>query len=91
MLECRRTTDPSTVDVDWLNSELCALLALKTTNAALASIVSLEEAEAKGIIGWQRLEREARGYHSQHVSLLTESVTHPEKVQKSADLQNLKE
>ena len=61
MIECRRTTDPSTVDVDWLNSELCALLALKTTNSALATIVSLEEVEAKGIIGWQRLEtRSAR-------------------------------
>ena len=58
-----------------------------TTDAALASIVSLEEAEAKGIIGWQRLEREARGYHNQRVSLLTESVTHPERAQKVAHLQ----
>ena len=66
------------MDLDWLNSELYALLAIKTTDSALASIVSLEEAEAKGIIGWQRLEREARGYHNQLVSLLTESVTHPE-------------
>ena len=49
--------------------------------------MSLEEAEAKGIIVWQRLEREARGYHNQRVSLLTESVTHPERVQKAADLQ----
>ena len=87
VLEYRRTTDLSTVDLDWLNSELYALLALKTTDSALASIVSLEEAEAKGIIGWQRLEREARGYHNQRVSLLTESVTHRERVQKSADLQ----
>ena len=87
VLECRRTTDLSTVDLDRLNSELYALLALKTTDSALASIVSLEEAEAKGIIGWQRLEREARGYHNQRVSLLTESVTHPERVQKSPDLQ----
>ena len=71
----------------WLNSELYALLALKTSDAALASIVSLEEAEAKGIIGWQRLEREARGYHNQRDSLLTESVTYPERVQKAADLQ----
>ena len=47
--------------------------------------MSLEEAEAKGIIGWQRLE--ARGYRNQRVSLLIESVTHPERVQKSADLQ----
>ena len=51
MLEYRRTTDLSKVDLDWLNSELYALLALKTTDAALASIVSLEEAEAKGILG----------------------------------------
>ena len=58
VFEYRRTTDLSTVDLDWLNSELYALLALKTTDSALASIVSLEEAEAKGIIGWQRLERE---------------------------------
>ena len=78
MLEYRRTTDLSTVDLDWLNSELYALLALKTSDAALASMVSLEEAAAKGMIGWQRMEREARGYHNQHVSLLTESVTHPE-------------
>ena len=85
--EYRRTTDISTVDVDWLNSELHARLALKTTDAALASIVSHEEAETKGIIGWQRLEREARGYHNQRVSLLTESVTHSERVQKDADLQ----
>ena len=55
-------------DLDWLNPELYALLALKTTDAALASIVSLEEVEAIGIIGWQRLERGARGYHNQRVS-----------------------
>ena len=87
MVEYRRTTDLSTVDLDWLNTELYELLALKTNDSALASIVSLEEADAKGIIGWQRLEREARGYHNQRVSFLTESVTHPEKVQKAADLQ----
>ena len=87
VLEYRRTTDLSTVDLDWLDSQLYALLALKTTHSAMASIVSVEEAEAKGIIGWQRLEREARGYHNQRVSLLTESVRHPERVQKSADLQ----
>ena len=63
VIECRRTTDPSTVDVDWLNSELCALLALKTTNSALATIVS----EQRNHCGndWKR---EARGYHSQRVS-----------------------
>ena len=87
VLEYRRRTDLSTVDLDWLNSELYALLALKTTDSALASIVSLEEADAKGIIGWQRLEREARGYHNQRVSFLTESVTHPERIQKVSDLQ----
>ena len=87
VLEYRRTTDLGAVDLDWLNSELYALLALKTSDAALASIVSLEEAEAKGSIGWQRLAREARGYHNQRVSFLTESVTHPEKVQKAADLE----
>ena len=87
MLEYRRTTDLSTVDVDWLNSELHARLALKTTDAALTSILSLEEAETKGIIVWQRLEGEARGYHNQRVSLLTDSATHSERVQKAADLQ----
>ena len=87
VLEYRRTTDLSTVDLDLLNSERYALLALETTDAALASIVSLEEAEAKGIIGWQRLEREARGYHSQRVSRVTELVTHPERAQKAAGLQ----
>ena len=68
VVEYRRTTDLSTLDLDWLNTELYELLALKTTDSALASIVSLEEADAKGIIGWQRLEREARGYHNQRVS-----------------------
>ena len=83
VMEYQTPMDLSTVD---LNSELYALLALKTSDAALASTVSLEQFEAKGIIGWQRLEREARGYHNQRVSLLTESVTHPERVQKAADL-----
>ena len=59
VLEYRRTMGLSTVALDWLNSVLYALLALKTTDPALASIVSLEEVEAKGIIGWRRLEREA--------------------------------
>ena len=83
----RRTTDLNTEDMEWLNSEIYALVVLKTTDAALASIVSLEEAEANGIIGWQRLEREARGYHNQRASLLTESVIHLERVQKAAVLQ----
>ena len=72
--------------MDWLNSELYALLAIKTSDTALASIKSLAEAEVKGIIGWQRLEREARGYHGHRVALLTESVTHPERVLKVTDL-----
>ena len=59
VLEYRTTTDLSTVDLDWLNSQLYSLVALKTTDAALASIVSQEEAETKGIMVWQRLEREA--------------------------------
>ena len=42
--------------------------------------------EVKGIIGWHRLEREARGYHRHRVALLTEAVTHPERVLKVTDL-----
>ena len=63
VLEYRRTTDLSSTDMDWLNSELYALLAIKTSDTAMASIKSLEDVKVKGIIGWQRLEREARGYH----------------------------
>ena len=81
-----RTTDLSTTDMEWLNLELYALLAIKTSDTALASIKSLEEAEVKGIIGFQRLQREARGYHRHRVALLTESVTHPERVLKVTDL-----
>ena len=86
VIEYRRTTDLSTVDLDWLNSELYALLAIKTSDTAMASFRSLEEVEVKGIIGWQRLEREARGYHRHRVALLTESVTQPERVLKVTDL-----
>ena len=86
MLEYRRTTDLSSTDLDWLNSEVFALLVTKTSDTAMASIKSLEEVEVKGIIGWQRLEREARGYHRHRVALLTESVTHPERVLKVIDL-----
>ena len=82
LLEYRRTAGLSTTDMDWLDLEMYALLSIKTSDTALASIKSLEEAEVKGIIGWQRLEREARGYHRHRVALLTDSVTHPEKVQK---------
>ena len=78
----RRTTDLSSTDVDWLDSELYALLAIKTSDTAVASIKSLEEVEVKGIMGWQRLEREARGYHRHRVALLAVSVTHPERVLK---------
>ena len=86
VLEYRRTAGLSTTDMDWLDLEMYALLAIKTSDTALASIKSLEEAEVKGIIGWQRLEREARGYHRHRVALLTESVTLLEKVQKVTDL-----
>ena len=75
VLEYRRTTDLSSTNMDWLNSELHAPLAIKTSDTAMASIRSLEEVEVKGIIGWQRLEREARGYHRHRAALLTESVT----------------
>ena len=51
----------------------------------MASIKSLEEVKVKRIIGWQRLEREARGYRRHRVALLTESVTHPERVLKGTD------
>ena len=85
VLEYRRTTDLSTTDMEWLILELYALLAIKTADTALSSIKSLEEAEVKGIIGWHRLEREARGYHRHRVALLAESVTHPERVLKVTD------
>ena len=32
VIEYRRTTDLSTTDMDWLHSELCALLAIKTSD-----------------------------------------------------------
>ena len=86
VLEYRRTTDLSSTDMDWFYSELYASLAIKTSDTAFASIKSLQEIEVKGIIGWQRLEREARGYHRHRVALLTESVTHPERVLKVTDL-----
>ena len=52
----------------------------------MASFKSVEEVEVKGITGWQRLEREARGYHRHRAALVTESVTHPERVLKVPDL-----
>ena len=48
MLEHRRTTDLSSTDMDWLNSEVYALVAIKTSDTAMASIKSLEEVEVKG-------------------------------------------
>ena len=87
MLEYRRTSDLSSTDMDWLNSELYALMVIKTSDTAKASsIKSLEEVEVKGIIGWRRLEREARGHDRHREALLTESVTHPESVLKVTDL-----
>ena len=71
--------------MDWLNSELHALLVITTADTAMASIKSLEGVEVKGIIGWQRLEREVRGYHRHRVALLTESVARPERVLKVTD------
>ena len=56
---CLSTEERHTTDMDWLNSELYALLAIKTAETAMASMNSLEEVEVKGIIGWHRLEREA--------------------------------
>ena len=52
----------------------------------MASIKSLEKVEVKGITCWQHLERKARGYHRHLVAVLTESVTHPERVLKVTDL-----
>ena len=72
--------------MDWLNSELYALLAISTSDTAMASINSPKEVEVKGITGWQRLERQARGYRRHRVALLTESVTHPERVLRVTDL-----
>ena len=86
VLEYQRTSDLSSTDMDWLNSELYALLAIKTSDTVMASIKSLEEVEVKGTIGWQRFEREARGFHRHRVALLTESVTHLERVLKVTDL-----
>ena len=86
VLEYRRKAGLSTIDMERLDLEMYALLSIKMSDTALASIKSLEEEEVKWLIGWQRLEREARGYHRHRVALLTESVTHPEKVQKVTDL-----
>ena len=77
VLEYRRTTDLSSTNMDWHNSELYTLLAMKTSDTAMSSIMSLEEVEVKGTIGWQRLEREARGYNRHRVALLTESEKRP--------------
>ena len=47
VLEYRRTTDLSTTDMDWLNSELYEMLAIKSSDTALESVKSLQEGEAK--------------------------------------------
>ena len=47
VLEYRRTTDLSSTDMDWLNSELYALLAIKTSDTAMASIKSPEEVASR--------------------------------------------
>ena len=83
---CLSTEERQTTDMDWLNWELYALLAIKTAETAMAFMKSLEEVEVKGIIGWHRLEREARGYNRHRVALLKESVTHLERVLKVIDL-----
>ena len=46
----------------------------------MASIKSLEEVQ--GSLGWQHLERAARGCHRHRVALFTELVTLPERVLK---------
>ena len=80
------TTDLGATDMGVGSTRNCyALLAIKTSDTAMASIKSLEEVKVKRIIGWQRLEREARGYRRHRVALLTESVTHPERVLKGTD------
>ena len=71
VLEYRRTTDLSTVDLDWLNSELYALLALKTTDwrwHPLCHWRKLKPQESLGGNDWN----ETRGYRNQRVSLLIE-------------------
>ena len=57
VLEYRRTTDLSSTDMNWLNSELYALLAIMTSGTAMASIKALDEVDVKGT---KRQEREAR-------------------------------
>ena len=46
----------------------------------------LKKLKSKESLGVQRLEREARGYHRHRVALLTESVTHPQRVLEVTDL-----
>ena len=72
--------------MDKFYSELHALLTVNTFDTTMASIKSLEEVEVKGVICWHCLEREVRSYHRYRVTLLTESVTLPEKVVKVTDL-----
>ena len=51
MLEYRRKTDLSSLDMDWLKSELYALLAIKTSDTALASIKHLKKLKSKELLG----------------------------------------
>ena len=48
VLEFRRTTDLGSTDMNWINSELYALLAIKTSDTAMASIESLEKSGSQG-------------------------------------------
>ena len=86
VFEYRRTTDLSTTDYGMAQLGTARAVGHEDIRYSTGSIKSLEEVEVKGIIGWQRLEREARGYHRHRVAILTESVTHPERVQKATDL-----
>ena len=51
VLEYRRKTDLSSLDMDWLKSELYALLAIKTSDTALASIKHLKKLKSKESLG----------------------------------------
>ena len=47
VLEYRRTTNLISTEMNWRNSELYALLVIKTSDTATASIKSLEEVEVE--------------------------------------------
>ena len=50
VLEYRRTTDLSSTDMYWLNSEMYTLLAIKTSDTAMASIKSLEKWKSRELL-----------------------------------------